>query len=128
MKKLLIFTTLLFSMVFSSFSFGEWTIIAKSKSGNVFYLDLERMRINSGFRYVWRLVDLIEPDSSGSLSVKVYKKVECKEFKFKTLQYIFYKQPMGEGSGESSTSLDQNWKYPVPDSSDELLIEKVCEY
>jgi hypothetical protein len=113
--------------MFSSVSFGEWTQVAGDKDGNIFYVDFERMRIHNGYRYIWDLTDRIEPSNAGTLSTSTYRQVDCKEFKTKYMQFVLYKQPMGEGSGDSHTSSDEDWVYPPPNSIEETIVKKVCE-
>jgi hypothetical protein len=127
MKKLLTLTVILYSLIFSSVSFGEWTEVGTTKVGDTYYVDLERMRIHNGFKYLWRLSDFLEPTESGLLSASIYTQIDCKEFKMRNLQYVFYKQPMGEGSGKSQTSSDKDWHYPPPRTTNELVVKKVCE-
>ena len=127
MKKLLTLTVILYSLIFSSVSFGEWTEVGTTKVGDTYYVDLERMRIHNGFKYLWRLSDFLEPTESGLLSASIYTQIDCKEFRVRNLQYIYYKQPMGEGSGESEPSSDKDWYYPTPDSLKDLMIKKGCE-
>lgn len=127
MKKLLTLTVILYSLIFSSVSFGEWSEFGELAEGHTVYLDVEGMKIHNGYRYLWVLTDFLEPDEWGTLSNKSYHKVDCKEFRVQILQYVFYKQPMGEGSGEPKTSSIKDWKYPSPNSISELIIELVCE-
>ena len=126
MKKLLTLTVILYSLIFSSVSFGEWTKVGESVVGGTLYVDFERIRIHNGYRYFWDLLDNLEPSKYGTLSTKTYRQADCKEFKMKYLQFVFYEQPMGEGSGESSTT-DEDWIYPVPNSMNEKIIKKVCD-
>jgi hypothetical protein len=113
--------------MFSSVSFGEWSEFGEVAGGQTFYMDVEGMRIHNGYRYLWVLIDFLEPNEWGTLSQKTYHKVDCKEFRVQILQYVYYKQPMGEGSGEPSTSSDKDWIYATPNSMNELIIELVCE-
>ena len=91
-----------------------------------FYLDLDRIRKNDGYVYVWRLRDYLKPDKWGDMSSKVYLEVDCKAFRYKNLTYIFYKQPMGEGEGVSSNNDNPEWEYPPPESMVEFILNKVC--
>ena len=126
MKTLLTIFTLLFTVMFSSISFAGWTKVADSVSGDTFYVDFERIRKHDGYVYFWDLTDLLKPNESGSLSAKVYKEVDCKLFRFKTLSYSFHKEPMGGGTGDVQESVKKGWKYPVPDSISELILNKIC--
>ena len=112
--------------MFSSVSFGEWTKVGITPIGS-FYVDLERIRIQNGFRYNWGLYDYLEPDKNGHLSVLSYNKIDCNEFRTKTLQGIFYTQAMGKGSGKKATPSEIEWDYPPPNSMLETMTKKVCE-
>ena len=89
-------------------------------------MELDRIRKNDGYVYAWMLTDYLKPDGTGNMSVKVYMEIDCKAFRRKTLTFIFYKQPMGEGEGDSQTSQNQEWHYPPPDSVSEGKLNTVC--
>ena len=48
MKYVLLLSTLTLSLMFSSASSAEWTMVGKTVAGNTFYLDLDRVRKNNG--------------------------------------------------------------------------------
>ena len=98
MKKLILIITLLVSIaMFSSPSYSEWTKLSKNMMGNIFYVDFERLRKNSGYVYWWDMVDYLKITDQGILSHKQYRQGDCKLFRYKVLDYIFYKEPMGGG-------------------------------
>jgi len=111
--------------MFSSPSYSEWTKVGKSMSGITFYVDFERMRKVKGFVYYWEVTDFLKPDKYGDLSVKVYKQGDCKLFRFKTLSFSYHKEPMGGGTGDVNTQ-KQDWVYPSPNSSNEIILKSVC--
>ena len=129
MRKLtLILTTLIFSVMFSSTSFAEWKKMGESvESGTTFYVDFERIRKHDGYVYFWMLSDYLKP-KHGDLSVKMYNQGDCKLFRYKSLSYSYYKEPMGRGTGDVSEPVKsmQGWKYPSPDSSGETVLKLVC--
>ena len=125
MKKLLV---LLFSILISFNSFGEWTKINDDSQGNGYFIDLDAVIKHDGYVYFWRLKNYLKPTEWGDLSTKVYREVDCSLMRFKTLSYIWYKQPMGEGrSGETYTPPDK-WIYPSPDTTSEYILNYVCDY
>ena len=67
----------------------------------------------------------MKPGKQGSLSAKVYHQDDCKLFRFKTLSYSFYKEPMGGGIGETYIPPDR-WIYPPPQSGSETILKSVC--
>jgi len=56
MKKLALLTALLFSVMFSSASYAEWTKIGVNVDGITFYVDIERIRKHDGNVYWWKLM------------------------------------------------------------------------
>ena len=113
--------------MFSFTSFAEWTKVAKDNtSGNIFYLDFERVRKHDGYVYWWDLSDYLKPDKYGDLSALVYNEGDCKLFRFKTLSYHFHKEPMGGGTGEIQESVKKGWQYPAPMSVSENILKAVC--
>ncbi len=94
-------------------------------SGTIFYIDLEKIRKHDGYVYYWELVDYLKP-INGVWSAKVYKQGNCKQFRFKFLSFSFYKDPMGNGTADTSNAIDKNWIYPPPISSAETVLKTVC--
>ena len=128
MKSILTISTLLFTMMLSSTSFAEWTKVGRSVEGNTHYLDFERIRKVDGYVYYWDLIDLLKPDKDGDLSVAGYHQGDCKLFRFKYLSVSFYKEPMGGGTGETSTYNNDEWIYPRPNATSEGKLKQVCNW
>ena len=126
MKYLLLLSTLTLSLMFSSASSAEWTEVAEGVSGTKSYVDLDRIRKNDGYVYVWVLTDLLKPDEDGDWSWKVYNKVDCKALRFKVLSSFFYRQSMGGGEGRTENTNHSGWFYPPPDSAIEIIVNRVC--
>ena len=127
MKTLLTIFTLLFTVMFSSASFANWTKVGENVSGDTMYVDLERIRKHGGFVYYWSLTDYLKPDKWGDLSNKIYYQADCNLFRVMTLSYAFHKLPMGDGTGEIDEPVEkEKWTYPTPDSMDEILLKEVC--
>lgn len=127
MKKLILITLLMFS----STSYAEWAAVSKSSNGDTYYIDFDRIRAVDGYTYFWQMGDLVKPLKGwGFFSTKVYGQGDCKLFRYKHLSYIFYKEPMGGGDFVIHTPKgeDENWVYPAPDSSDERILNAVCDH
>ena len=125
MKTLLTIFTLIFTVMFSSTSFGGWTKVSENVRGNA-YVDFGRIRKHGGYVYWWELTDFIKPLTGGVLSGKRYKQGDCKLFRYKSLSWSFHKEPMGGGTGEVDNVPDKEWTYPPPKSVSETVLEKVC--
>ena len=127
MKTLLTISTLVFTVMFSSTSFGGWTKVSKSAVGNTYYVDFERIRKHGGYVYFWQLTDLLKRDKYGDLSELNYKQGDCNLFRYKILSGSFFKEPMGGGSPQTATLKNPKWKYPRPNSSGgEVTLKSVC--
>ena len=125
MKYLLTIFTLVFTVMFSSTSFAEWTEVGQSVDGDTYYVDFERIRKVDGYVYYWSVVNLPEPDQTGNFSYKVYFQGDCKLFRHKWMHFTAHKELMGEGVGPDAT-LPDKWQYPPPNSVNESLLNTVC--
>ena len=127
-----IFTLVL--MIFAQNAVAEnWVIYAKNDVGD-HYIETEAIRERDGFVYFWKMNDLLEPTSvleptsEGSLSVKIYDKLDCGLKRFQRLSYVFYKESMGRGTPDYQDSLDKEWKYIIPGSLDAIASIYACSF
>ena len=127
MKSLLTIFTLVFTVMFSSTSYAEWTKVSESDYGDIFYVDFERIRKHDGYVFFWSMNDYLKPDQ-GIFSNKIYYQGDCTLFRVKPLTYVFHKQPMGGGNGESIQPKGErgDWQYPTPSSVIETMLQTVC--
>ena len=127
MKKLLILTTFLSSLMMTSVANAEWTKVAGNVNAS-FYLDFERVRKHDGKIFYWELIDLKKPSENGNLSFKVYSEAECGAFRSRYLSHTSYKGPMGAGESLLDNNQTKNWYYPSPNSTNELVLKIVCNH
>ena len=126
LRTILILTTLLFTVLFSSPSYAKWTKVSENMSGDTFYVDFERIRKHGGYVYFWQLDDYLKPTKYGDLSDKMYRQGDCKLFRFKYLSLSFHKEPMGGGTGDTYSPKNPEWEYPPPNSAQETILKTVC--
>mgnify|MGYP004296926429 CR=1 FL=1 len=124
MKKILI---LLFSLLISFNSYGEWIRITENIDGDTYYIDKDSIRENDGYVYYWELTNYLIPNSTGTLSDKTYKQGDCKINRYKYLSFLFYKEPMGNGISDPQDGIP-DWKYPSPGSIGGVVLNYVCDY
>jgi len=125
MKKLLI---LLLSILISFNSYGEWTKLNVDTEGSTHYIDTDTIKKHGGYVYYWKLIDRLKPTNSGTMSDKTYHQGDCGVNRFNFLSYIWYKQPMGLGSGETHNPSDPEWSYPAPNSMGGITLHYACDY
>ena len=128
MKTLLTIFTLVFTLMFSSTSFAEWTEVSKNIRGDTFYVDFERIRKHGGYVYYWDLLDYVTPTETGRLSSSSYNQGDCEIFRIRTLSHISHNQPMGRDVGETYTPKNPEWVYPRRGSVDEGILQRVCRF
>lgn len=121
MKKL--FLLLSFSLI-SSHVLADWEYFA-GNSSNTFYVDLSTRKVANGFVRVWTLNDYASP-SKGELSAKNYLEIDCKDERYRFLSINTFGSNMGKGEVLQSSNSKSDWIYVVPNSSINLLVQKVC--
>jgi len=126
MRHLLTIFTLIFTVMFSSTSFGGWTEVLEDGAGNTYYVDFERIRKEEGHIYVWSLLDRDKPNHVGYFSTQIYRQIDCTLSKFKILRYSFHEAGMGRGSGRPLITKKPVWVYPLSNSSTELILKSAC--
>ena len=126
MRKLRLIFTLVFTVMFSSTSFADWTKVNEGVSGNTYYVDFERIRKHDGYVYFWMLKDFLKPNKYGSLSVLDYDKADCRLFRYKNIIQHQKSESMGEGTGQTFDTEDVKWTYPPPNTVIEFILKEVC--
>jgi len=117
MKKLLL---LLFSLMLSINSYGEWTEIPNEVE-DTGYIDFDNLQERSdGYVYWWML------RSSSDTSQKMYIQTDCETEGINPLQVDYHTEPMGGGESNSVKS-DEGWTYLAPDTGLSRFIDVVCE-
>ena len=127
MKKILISFTIIFSMMFTSVSFAEWTKVVTAANGSEVYIDFDRIRKNDGFIYYWELDNYMEPDTNSHFSVESYNKGDCNAFRVQSLMLKSYEKPMGKGNANDPFDPKDGWVYPSPNSVLEEILNLVCK-
>ena len=125
MKKLLL---LLFSLILSFNSYGEWTKTSEDIDGASFYIDFQTVKkLDNGNVVFWTLIDYIE-EVDGFMSNKMFWEGDCNLSRMKVLSLIHNEEPMGGGESVSLDGLEVTdaWQYLPPDSIGYMNLEEVC--
>jgi len=124
MKKLLI---LLFSLLISFNSYGEWTRIW-SEDGDNYYFDYDSLKINNEYVYIWGLVDYLKP-FLGDLSAKRLYEIECgtsiTSMRARVVARSYFDIPMGEGYPSTTDNVTGFWSDFSPES--EKIFANLCK-
>jgi|GEM_PF-3592900 len=124
MKKLFV---ILFLVIFSSHSNGEWEFVGESVKGDKFYIDIDSIKIDEDYVYYLTMHNRIKKDKWGSLSITSQKRGDCKSFKFEKLEIRYYKQHWAQ-SPDGKYKPDFGWKTPAEYGMSESYLKLVCNY
>jgi hypothetical protein len=125
MKKLII---LLFAILTSFNSYGEWKVLSLNKNGDTFYIDVDRIKEHKGYADYWGLRNAFKPNKYGDMSSSLHYQADCGANRFKTLEFIFHKLPMGEGEFIQEESENKEWVYAPPKTTARLTLDYACDY
>jgi hypothetical protein len=104
---------------------GKWVYLGNNSSGDNYYGEINTIKENDGSIYWWFLVDNMKPHQQGYISFRGYQEVDCGRNRSKTLQYVFYKEPMGVSEIGRMTPSDE-WEYSTTDSMGYNMVRWVC--
>ena len=127
MYKIKIILVIIFTFLFSTTSWGEWSFGKKDKEGNTFYYDKERVRKKNGNFFFWELEDYGK-DRSGAKSKTTFIGLDCSLYRYMELKVVDFTTPMGEGRPRYSWTPTAEWEYPLPNSLREEMFEEICNY
>ena len=125
-KKITLLLVIIFTFLFSTTSWGEWSFLVESQNGDKWYYDKERVRKRGKYIYFWMLIDFYLP-FQGDLSKMSYFQLDCSIFRYKELRIHGYKNSMGEGKSRGEWTPKDEWMYLSPKSAMEFMLNKVCE-
>jgi len=126
-KKITLLLVIIFTFLFSTTSWGEWNFVVMNVGGDKYYYDKDRLRKRGKYLYYWLLSDYLEPVNDGMLSSIQYQQLDCSIFRYKMLKYISYNKNMGEGTIRDEITPSDEWKYPQPNNTSEVFVNKICE-
>ena len=126
MKKITLILVIIFTFLFSTTSWGEWSYVTNAVNGNQYYYDKDRLRKSGKYIYFWWLSDFNE-QINGGLSQTQYIQLDCSTFRYKSLSVDTHKNFKGEGGVVKNFDPIDKWIYPKPNSIPEIVSNTVCE-
>ena len=125
-KKITLLLVIIFTFLFSTTSWGEWSYVGDSIKGKYYY-DKDRVRKSGKYLYFWELGDYHKPLGTGFLSSTSYQELDCSIFRYKVLRVNFFTKSMGKGETIGELTPADEWKYPKPQSATEVMLNKICK-
>ena len=133
MKKLLL---LLFSVLISFSSYGDWEEVAENTKGDTYYMDFDKIKEHQGYVYFWFLIENVKPrewtDIYGDIpwlfkSESSYLQVDCGINRYKELSSTGYTKSMGSGEINQVNNPAPDWNYFPPNTVGEAMLELACD-
>jgi len=126
MKKLLL---LLFSLMLSFNSYGEWVYINKNQdTGTSFYIETFTIEVDDGTVLWWDLNNYPEPQENGMLSSALKRAGDCNNKVFVNLGFKWFKNRMATGKNSGTFKPEHDWTKPVSGSIEEMMLNFACDY
>ena len=124
MKKLLV---LLFSILISFNSYGEWAKVASTKSGDIYSIDKNTIKEHNGFVYWYEMKNYKKRDEFGDMSSMVYMQGDCGINRSRPISGIFYKQPNLRKESARQTPENPEWIYAFPGEINTKILDYACK-
>ena len=130
MKRLLI--TIFLLLTVQSTSFAEWTLVTSSNEYK-FYIDFETIKTRGEYSYHWELSNKVNPTVEEIQNPQIYLsnfryvKVNCSLSAFMYMQITRFKYHDGKGKSRAIQP-DSAWRYAIPGTIGESLINVVCNH
>ena len=105
---------------------AEWTLVGQSiRDAKIYYETTSITRASDKVR-VWIMIDMPSRQPDGSLSLREYWEMNCREISYRILQQEKYPEHQNKGPRISGETDAGDWRYIGPDGIDRLVLHKVC--
>ena len=127
MKKLLL---LLFSLLLSFNSFGEWVYIDKEKNSDAeIYILTESVEVEDGIVYWTYLNNYSKPRSEYNImGLAIFRGGDCENNRYVNIESQMFQGSMGSEPFAERLKHEQEWITPTSGQIDEKIFNFVCEY
>ena len=113
-------------LVASQAAFAVWTFISDGTlNAKIYYEPTTSSRDGEKVR-VWVMIDMPYKQTDGSLSLREYWEMNCKEISYRILQQEKYPEHQNNGLRISGETDAGDWRYIGPDGVDRTILNKSC--
>jgi len=112
-------TIIIFSLMFSINSYGEWTKILPGDNASL-YIDFTTLIEKDGYINWWYL------DTWDKGSETTYAQGDCNLKGFRVTKRVRFSLPMGDGEGVER-DINGAWEYYQPNTGFEILLSFICQ-
>jgi hypothetical protein len=105
---------------------AEWTLVAQSIRDAKIYYESKTITRESEKVRVWVMIDMPNRQPDGSLSLREYWEMNCKEISYRILQQEKYPQLQNMGGRISGETDAGDWRYIGPNGIDRIILKRIC--
>jgi len=127
MKKLLL---LLFSLLLSFNSFGEWVYIDKEKNSDAeIYVLTESIEVDEDYVYWTYLNNYSKPRSEYNImGLAIFRGGDCKNNRYVNIESQMFQGSMGSKPFADRLKHEQEWITPTSGQIDEKMFNYICDF
>lgn len=107
-------------------TYADWTFVSNGTQNAKIYYDHKTVSRDGEKIRVWVLIDLPYKLTDGSLSLREYWEMNCKEVSYRILQQEKYPEHHTNGIRISGETDAGDWRYIGPDGVDRMILRKAC--
>jgi hypothetical protein len=127
-RKVFVSSLLISAAFYSSPSLAGWENLGETTAGDTFYVNFETIKKNNGYVYYWFLIDYLRPNKWNDMSSKTLMEADCNiPQKERKIYATYHTQPMGNGEPSTVSPEKREWRYPSPNTMEELKLKIVCD-
>jgi hypothetical protein len=105
---------------------AEWTLVGQSiRDAKIYYETTSITRASDKVR-VWIMIDMPSRQPDGSLSLREYWEMNCREISYRILQQEKYPEHQNKGPRISGETDAGDWRYIGPDGIDRIILKRAC--
>jgi hypothetical protein len=105
---------------------AEWLRVTKT-DGTAIYIAPTAISRKNHYQRVWQLHDYRTPDENGDRSARVLTEFDCRNGRVRSLQWAFFRGPMGSREMTAWRSKPEDWMEVGPGTVGEAVGKLVCD-
>jgi len=116
----------LMSLLCASPARAEWLRVSKTEEMSI-YIAPTAISRKGHYQRFWQLHDYRTPDENGDHSARVFTEYDCRKGRFRSLQWAFFRGPMGSREVTAWRSKPEDWMEVAPGTVGEAVGKLVCD-
>lgn len=117
---------ILLSLISASPARAEWLRVSRSDELAI-YIAPKAISRKGHYQRFWQLHDYRTPDENGDRSARIFTEFDCRKGRVRSLQWAFFRGPMGSREMTAWRSKPDDWMEVAPGTVGEVVGKLVCD-